>query len=52
MKRNILNIGLVGCLVASSFMMGGCDNKFDDYNTNPNESTVVTSSMLATKLDS
>jgi len=50
MKRNILNIGLVGCLVASSLMIGGCDDNFDDYNTNPNESTIVTSSMLATNL--
>jgi len=50
MKRNILNVGLVGCLVASSLMIGGCDNNFDDYNTNPNESTIVTSSMLATNL--
>lgn len=50
MKRYIINISLVGSLIASSFLMNGCDSKFSDYNTNPNESTIVTSAMLATNM--
>lgn len=39
-----------GMAAALLFPIGGCDNNFDDYNTNPNESTTVTAGMLATEL--
>lgn len=42
---------IAGCLSAVLMLAAtGCDDKFSDYNTNPNESTKVTSSMLATQL--
>lgn len=49
MKNN--KIYLLGCIVALlCFSISSCNSKFDDYNTNPNQSTKVTSSMLATNL--
>ena len=42
---------IAGCLSAVLMLAAtGCDDKFSAYNTNPNESTKVTSSMLATQL--
>ncbi|MDH6305679.1 hypothetical protein M2459_002565 [Parabacteroides sp. PF5-5] len=46
--KNKIYIFIVGLLLSGLFL-NSCDN-FEDYNTNPNESTKVTSSMLATNL--
>ncbi len=40
----------MGLLVCVSSSLGGCTSSFDDLNTNPDATTKVTSSMLATKL--
>lgn len=48
MKKNILNILVISILFVG-LGLNSCDN-FEDYNTNPDESTKVTSGMLATYL--
>ncbi|WP_085536345.1 SusD/RagB family nutrient-binding outer membrane lipoprotein [Massilibacteroides vaginae] len=47
MKRNSIYIIITGILLTVS--ISGCDN-FEEYNTNPDESTKVTSGMLASNL--
>ncbi|MCD7977387.1 MAG: SusD/RagB family nutrient-binding outer membrane lipoprotein [Tannerellaceae bacterium] len=48
MKRNNLYI-LILSILWTGFSLNSCD-RFEEYNTNPDESTKVTSAMLATKL--
>ncbi|MBQ7440706.1 MAG: SusD/RagB family nutrient-binding outer membrane lipoprotein [Prevotella sp.] len=46
MKRNYYII--VSFILFGMVLMSSCDDKFDSYNNDPNSSTSVTSSMLAT----
>jgi len=48
MKNYIVNILALSCLTFS-IGMSSCDS-FEEFNTNPDESTTVTSGMLATNL--
>lgn len=49
MKHSFLyNIIVASGLVAAPLMLGGCDDKFEQYNTNPDTPTKATSAMLAT----
>lgn len=45
MKKYIINISAIAAILIAA---SACDSRFDDYNTNPNESTFANSSMLAT----
>lgn len=48
MQKNIIYILIMGILF-TGLSLNSCDN-FEEYNTNPDESTKVTSGMLATNL--
>lgn len=48
--KHIKSIKIATCLYLSIFFTSSCTSTFDDLNTNPDATTQVKSSMLATKL--